>query len=262
MECAFYKYHGTGNDFIIIDDRSLKFDYDEDSIAKICNRRFGVGADGLILLRNSEPCNFRMIYFNSDGKEGTMCGNGGRCVVAFAKFLGIIEEKAHFIAIDGEHQAEVLKSNEYDSTIKLKMQDVSDVDFSNEEFFINTGSPHHVKFVEDIKNVNVFDEGKKIRFGKNYKKIGGTNVNFVQKDNKNLIVRTYERGVEDETLSCGTGVTASALAAALKFNSENYFYIKTLGGDLKVSFKKSGNSFTNIWLEGPAKLVFKGGIIL
>jgi len=252
----FYKYQGTGNDFIMIDNRNLAFPKDKKIIEKLCDRRFGIGADGLILLEDDEKYDFKMVYYNSDGGESTMCGNGGRCLVAFAFFLDLFENKCTFIAIDGEHEAEI-----HNGIVKLKMIDVENINKDGEDSVLNTGSPHYVKYVEDIANFNVFAEGNSIRNSENYRE-KGINVNFIENiSDDELFVRTYERGVEDETFSCGTGVTASALTFLQKSNLTS-IKVKTLGGDLKVYAEKDGNSFREIWLEGPAKRVFKGKIDL
>ena len=255
MEISFYKYQGTGNDFVMIDDRDQKFDdSDLKLVSKLCDRKFGVGADGLILIRNHAGYEFEMIYFNADGSQ-SMCGNGARCAVAFSAFLGIVEEKTSFLAIDGPHEA-ILKGG----LVQLLMGDVSGVDDKGADSFVNTGSPHHVRFVEDVQNYPIFAEGKKVRYDQMYAP-AGTNVNFVQKLGEDeIFVRTYERGVEDETLSCGTGVTAAALAFG-KDLPEGLIKIKTLGGQLSVKFKSSENgAFNEVWLIGPAKQVFAGKI--
>lgn len=252
----FYKYQGTGNDFVMIDNRDLQFPKDKKIIAKLCDRRFGIGADGLILLENDEKYDFKMVYYNSDGGESTMCGNGGRCLVAFAFFLDIFENKCTFIAIDGEHEAEIRNG-----IVKLKMIDVESIQNDGNDSVLNTGSPHYVKHVQDIADFNVFAEGSSIRNSENYRE-KGINVNFVENiSDDEIFVRTYERGVEDETFSCGTGVTASALTFLQK-NNLTSIKVKTLGGDLKVYAEKHGNSFREIWLEGPAKQVFKGKVDL
>lgn len=254
----FYKYQGTGNDFIIIDNRDLKFDRkDNDLVAKMCDRRFGIGGDGLMLLQSKQGFDFEMVYYNSDGRESSMCGNGGRCIVEFSRSLGLIKDKAHFTAIDGVHVAEVKPG-----FVSLKMNDVKSVELNPDFSFLNTGSPHYVSFVNDIRNYNVFEEGKKIRNNNRFK-AEGTNVNFVEKEYNDLFVRTFERGVEGETYSCGTGVTAAALVASIKnvATADNHCSIKTLGGNLNVKFSRhQDNSFTDIWLEGPATFVFKGEI--
>lgn len=250
----FYKYQGTGNDFVMIDNRDLQFLKDKNHIEKLCDRRFGIGGDGLILLENDEKSDFKMVYYNSDGNESTMCGNGGRCIVAFAHFLDIFEEKTQFVAIDGLHDAEIKNG-----IVKLKMIDVETINQDNENFVLDTGSPHFVKFVNDIENFDVYNNGHAIRNSEAYKK-EGINVNFVEKISENeIFVRTYERGVEDETYSCGTGVTAASLVF-LKDKNQKYVNVKVLGGNLKVYAEQKGNSFINVWLEGPAKQVFKGKI--
>lgn len=250
----FYKYQGTGNDFVMVDNRDLQFPKDKNIIEKLCDRRFGIGADGLILLENDPGYDFKMVYYNSDGGESTMCGNGGRCLVAFAFFLDVFEDKCKFIAIDGEHEAEI-----HNGIIKLKMIDVDTISRDGNDAVLNTGSPHYVKYVENLADYDVYTQGHNIRNSENYKE-KGINVNFVEKISDNeIFVRTYERGVEDETYSCGTGVTASALTFLQKDNLTSV-KVKTLGGNLKVYAEKNGGSFCNIWLEGPAKQVFKGKV--
>ncbi|KUF40331.1 diaminopimelate epimerase [Myroides marinus] len=255
----FYKYHGTGNDFVMIDNRTEFFQKDnKELVAFLCHRRFGIGGDGLILLENAEGYDFKMVYYNADGSESTMCGNGGRCLVAFAKQLNIIEDKCRFIAIDGEHLATVAT----DGTVSLKMIDVSGIKIEDKHSFLNTGSPHHVQVVRNIGSYDVFNIGKDIRESELYAP-GGTNVNFVEQEGPNHFrIRTFERGVEDETLSCGTGATAVAISmyAQNKCDS-NSIQIDVEGGSLNVSFETEDNiSFKNVWLSGPAKLVFGGEI--
>lgn len=256
MQLEFYKYQGTGNDFIVIDDRMHQFDItDEDRIRNICNRRMGVGADGLMLLRNHLDADFEMLYFNANGKEGSMCGNGGRCLVDFAHFLGIIEDDCTFIAIDGFHQAKWTEES-----VALKMIDVFEVEVHDSYVYLDTGSPHYVKFVRDLEKYPVFEEGKSIRYNERFKQ-NGTNVNFVEILGSTCMVRTYERGVENETLACGTGVTAVAIAAHIyKKNLDNPLSISVLGGILKVSFEEVNGIYTNVWLTGHAKQVYKGSI--
>ncbi|MBK7183865.1 MAG: diaminopimelate epimerase [Bacteroidetes bacterium] len=258
MQIHFYKYQGTGNDFIIIDNRMNVFNRSNTAlVAKLCDRRFGIGADGLMLLQSKAGYDFEMVYYNSDGNESSMCGNGGRCIVEFARTLGLVKEKAFFIAIDGEHHANVQPG-----FISLKMKDVSSVELNADFAYLNTGSPHYVQFVTNVEMFPVFEEGKKVRYNERFKK-EGTNVNFIEKCENALFVRTYERGVEGETYSCGTGVTAAAIVAAIKgvSTSQNECEIKTLGGNLKVKFNRtSNNSFSDVWLEGPATFVFEGNI--
>lgn len=254
----FFKYQGTGNDFVMIDQREERYLTREDhaTIEHLCDRRFGIGADGLILLQNREGYDFEMIYFNSDGRESSMCGNGGRCIVAFAEKLGVIEDHARFLAIDGEHEAII----RIDGWVELKMTDVLNVETGTDYFYLNTGSPHYIKFVEDVNKVNVFEQGRAIRYSERFK-TEGTNVNFVQPTGTGITVATYERGVEDETLSCGTGVTAAAIAYYLKSNQKNTrIPIQVKGGRLEVRFEPKGEGFYNVWLCGPAQFVFEGEI--
>lgn len=249
----FYKYQGTGNDFIMIDNRNQSFPKnDVELVKKMCDRRFGIGADGLILLENHENLDFQMVYYNSDGNESTMCGNGGRCIVAFAHFLNVFENKVKFNAIDGLHEAEI-----NGNVVKLKMIDVPEIIKIDADYQLNTGSPHFVRYVEDVQNLDVYKNGYEIRNSEPYKK-EGINVNFVSKISDNeVFVRTYERGVEDETYSCGTGVTASCLTFMDEFGGGEVS-VKTLGGNLKVYAEKYEAGFRNIWLEGPAEYVFEG----
>ncbi len=260
MMLTFYKYQGTGNDFVMIDNRDKKLSLDLPAIKKLCDRRFGIGADGLILLENAKVYDFSMVYYNSDGAESSMCGNGGRCITAFAAFLGIMKNNAKFIAIDGEHEAKIFENG----IVSLKMKDVSAIEKSGNDFVLDTGSPHFVRFVDKVSDVDVFHEGRKIRQSERFS-AKGINVNFVELKDGVLNVRTYERGVEDETLSCGTGVTASALAVASAglANGKGESEISVPGGNLKVKYKNQEvNSFTDVWLEGPAAFVFKGEIEL
>lgn len=259
MQLRFYKYQGTGNDFILLDNRKNELQLTRGQVAYLCNRRFGVGADGLMLLELEPGADFKMVYFNSDGNESSMCGNGGRCISAFAKKIGLINDRAKFIAIDGLHEAVI-----HDGFVSLKMNDVKSIEKTDDFYFVNTGSPHYVRFVEGIDDFNVNLEGKKIRNSARFIE-EGTNVNFIEKKEDSVFVRTYERGVENETLSCGTGVTASALVAAVSGSAsgKNYCKISTLGGELRVKFDKVLESnFYNIWLEGPAEFVFEGDVLV
>jgi len=260
MKIEFYKYHGTGNDFILLDNRTNLYDgLTEKQVAFLCNRHFGIGADGLMLLNLKEGFDFEMKYYNSDGAEGSLCGNGGRCLVKFAHTMGIRKSDYHFIAFDGEHEAEI----DMDGSVKLKMNDVSKVETHLNHFVLNTGSPHYVKHIKDVAGMDVRTGGRMIRNSKHFEK-EGINVNFVETlDDDKIFVRTYERGVEDETLSCGTGVTAAALVSAHNDNGFNRVEVKTPGGNLSVEFDKTDDAhFENIWLNGPVKFVFKGEVEL
>ena len=253
----FYKYQGTGNDFIIFDDRSLSFNLTKEEIAQLCHRRFGIGADGLMLLQSADAYDFKMVYYNSDGSLGTMCGNGGRCLVRFASDLGIVTKKTSFIAVDGPHEA-IIDRNK----IALKMQNVPAITSQGADFYTNTGSPHHVILTENIQQTDVFSIGRAIRYSQTYAHQNGCNVNFLEPlDNQSIFVRTYERGVEDETYSCGTGVTAAALVAHEQLNFQSPINIQTKGGALSVSFEgDQTNGYKNIFLIGPALKVFEGEI--
>jgi len=259
MNLTFYKYQGTGNDFVIIDNRQSVLSKNNTKLfAKLCDRKFGIGADGLMLLElpDNQEDDFKMVYFNADGNESSMCGNGGRCLVAFAAFLGVIEDRATFTAIDGKHKAEIK-----DGLVYLQMQNVSDIEKYDSHLFLDTGSPHHVTMVENLRDYDVTTAGRQIRNGAPYFETG-SNVNFVEKVEEDMFsVRTYERGVEDETLSCGTGVTAVALSMhSTKKTSKKEIRIKTPGGELKVNFKETNSGYEDIFLIGPAEQVFKGEI--
>ncbi|MEO6219029.1 MAG: diaminopimelate epimerase [Ginsengibacter sp.] len=258
MKIEFYKYQGTGNDFIMLDNRQgIYSDITPKQVNLLCNRRFGIGADGLILLNDKAGFDFEMKYFNSDGKESSMCGNGGRCILKFAATLGIRKSNYRFTATDGLHEAEI----DLNGDIRLKMQNVKGVEDYSNHYVLNTGSPHYVKNAVDIMKVDVVAEGRAIRYSKEFA-ADGINVNFVETlDEDKIYVRTYERGVEDETLSCGTGVTASALISAHNDNGFNRVEVRTSGGRLSVEFEKlSDKEFINIWLCGPAEMVYKGEI--
>lgn len=260
----FYKYQGTGNDFILIDNRQPVFDRENFSlIKKLCDRRFGIGADGLLLLSSSSHYNFDMTYYNADGNLGSMCGNGGRCITAFAKKLGLINTDAVFSAFDGVHESRILKMENDSGIVSLKMNDVNSVERNDDFIFLDTGSPHYITYRKNIDTLDIIEEGRKIRYNDRFK-LNGVNVNFVERNGDSLYVRTYERGVEDETLSCGTGVTASALATKIKGMAEgkNSIAIRTKGGDLMVKFTFDGNKFTHVWLEGPVSLVYEGTVVV
>jgi len=256
MNITFYKYQGTGNDFVLVDNRTNVFDRERrDIVAQICHRRFGIGADGFILLQNKEGYDFEMVYYNADGNESTMCGNGGRCIVQFAYDLGVISATTRFLAVDGPHDAQVK-----DGLVHLHMIDVNAVNkLDTDTFFLNTGSPHYVKKVAEIEQYPIVENGKAVRYSDAFKP-GGTNANFMELQENTLFVRTYERGVEDETYSCGTGVTAAAIAASI-LGASVPVSVKTLGGNLSVSFTKSGEQhYSDVYLIGPANRVFAGQI--
>lgn len=258
MAISFYKYQGTGNDFVMVDNRKLNFPAEDEELVKhLCDRRKGVGADGLILLQDHPDYDFEMVYYNADGRVGSMCGNGARCTVRFARQLGVIEDVACFLAADGEHQASVERD-----LIQLKMNDVKSIEQIGLDYYLNTGSPHYVRFVDDAEQLDVFEEGRAVRYNERFSEVG-TNVNFVQRLSENeIFVRTYERGVEDETLSCGTGVTACVLVAKLN-GMQSPIKVKVLGGELEVAFEQQEEGgFKQIYLIGPAKLVFTGTISL
>lgn len=256
MELEFYKYQGTGNDFIMIDSRDQSFnEADLSLISRLCDRRFGIGADGLILLKQKKGYHFEMVYYNADGSQ-SMCGNGARCSVAFARFLGLLRDQCRFYTIDGAHEAQY-----YQGEVQLGMIPVQKISKVGLDFFVNTGSPHHVRFVDDVDSYPILEEGPLVGYGDRYAE--GSNVNFVSTiSDGEIFVRTYERGVENETLSCGTGVTACALVAG-SLTGKDRISIKTLGGSLTVSFTaKSDGSFHDILLIGPAEQVFYGNIDL
>jgi len=254
----FFKYQGTGNDFIILDNRNWSYtSLTQERIQLLCDRRFGIGADGLMLLNPHTGYDFEMKYYNSDGRESTMCGNGGRCLVKFAYDQGIHKNEYSFIAVDGPHLAEI----DDKGIVSLKMKDVPRIDEYHGDFILDTGSPHYVKMVSEVMDIDVYHKGMDIRYSSEFAK-EGINVNFVeQRRPDEIIVRTYERGVEDETLSCGTGVTASALASYHNEVGYNYVKVITKGGKLTVRFDRTGsNSYENVWLCGPAVKVYEGSI--
>lgn len=256
---VFYKYQGTGNDFVIIDNRSNIFNKkDFKKIARLCDRRFGVGADGLMLLEQSDQYDFTMVYYNSDGHKSSMCGNGGRCLVKFAQFLGIIKEQAVFEAIDGVHHAKLFDNQD----VSLQMVDVEGLQVFDGHVFTNTGSPHHVQLTDRVDHIDVAVQGKHLRnhlYGEN-----GANINFVEPQGGCVFkVRTYERGVEAETLSCGTGAAAVALAMHHTMQTQDHeVQLLTRGGKLKVAYQPTPQGYKNIWLTGAAVQVFKGEIDL
>lgn len=257
MQLLFYKYQGTGNDFILADNRDHKYaSLTADQIRRLCDRRFGIGADGLMLLNEKTGYDFEMKYYNADGREGSMCGNGGRCIVKFAWHLGLHRDLYKFIAFDGEHEAEI----DIDGIVSLKMKDVEKIQKIHGDFVLNTGSPHYIKLVDNVMDMDVYKKGHDIRYSKDYEQ-EGINVNFVEQSESvdKIIVRTYERGVEDETFSCGTGVTAAAVVCYHNENGFNDVEVKTLGGTLTVEYDRlDDEKFVNIWLCGPAEKVFEG----
>lgn len=258
MNIKFSKYQGAGNDFVLIDHRSSELkNIDNKLVAQLCDRRFGIGADGLMFLKSHSDYDFEMIYYNADGNVGSMCGNGGRCIVAFAKHLSIIDNETNFLAVDGPHYAKITAEGNW---VELQMIDVEVIKKDEEAFVLNTGSPHYVKEVTDLASLDVFNVGKAIRNNETYK-TNGINVNFVENKGDHLFVRTFERGVEDETYACGTGVTAVAMAMA---QQKQPGYIETpvevLGGKLQINFDYDGAKFTNVFLCGPAEKVFEGSL--
>jgi len=252
MQLRFTKYQATANDFVLVDNRRKEYQFTPEQIKLICDRRLGVGADGLILIEDDPTEEFKMIYFNPDGTQ-SLCGNGCRSAVDFAAHLGVIKSQCTFTAFDGAHKATILQ----DGQIRLQMNNVDSIQAHESDFFLDTGSPHFCRFVNDVNDYPVFEEGRKIRYDKRFP--NGTNVNFIEKkEDKTLFVRTYERGVEEETYSCGTGVTASALAASAHgFTSPVKIHAK--GGSLTIEFKKtSSGGYSDIYLTGPVKMVFTG----
>ena len=259
MKLKFYKYQGAGNDFVIVDNREGNINHQKPSlIADICDRRFGVGGDGMMFLQSKEGYDFEMVYYNSDGRPSSMCGNGGRCMVAFAHDIGVIGNETNFLAVDGPHYAKISESGDW---VSLQMIDVDIIKKDGKDYVLNTGSPHYVRFTEGLEHTNMFEEGRKIRYNDIYK-AEGINVNFVEDKGDYLFVRTYERGVEDETYACGTGVTAVALAMAKHQHKTGDIStpIKVLGGSLNIKFNYDGEKYTHVFLEGPAKKVFEGEI--
>lgn len=274
----FWKYQGAGNDFIMVDQRNDRSVFRENRllIEKLCDRRFGIGADGLILLEQHPEYDFEMIYFNSDGRESSMCGNGGRCIAAFAGHLGLADDYCRFLAIDGEHEAWINPSGAHGAStkttkslswIELKMSDVKTVEQKENVFILNTGSPHYVRFIDAVEGLDMVEEGRRVRYSERFKS-EGINVNFAAvRQDGSLDIRTYERGVEDETLACGTGVTAAALAYSMyaaKMEKSGEVAVHAMGGDLSVRYKAKSapGSFSEIWLCGPAQRVFQGEVSL
>ena len=259
MKIHFYKYQGAGNDFILIDNRAYNVNHHNPKlISGLCDRRFGIGADGIMFLQEREGYDFEMVYYNADGQPSSMCGNGGRCIVAFAKHLGVIFDETNFLAVDGTHYAKISASGDW---VSLQMIDVEQVSKDEDAYVLNTGSPHYVKLVDGLEEKDVYTDGYAIRNNETYHK-EGININFVEPTGEGYFVRTFERGVEDETYACGTGVTAVALAMA-KHNGQSGHIItpiKVLGGNLNIRFDYDDDKFSEIFLEGPAVKVFEGEV--
>jgi diaminopimelate epimerase len=256
MELRFYKYQGTGNDFVILDNREGQYEgLTRKQVAFLCDRRFGIGADGLMLLSTEPGYDFKMVYFNSDGGESTMCGNGGRCLTRFAYDIGLVKTTYSFLAIDGAHEASI----DEQGNVALKMNDVTGVRYEHGHYVLNTGSPHFVQPVDEVMDLDVYHQGREIRYSLPFQ-AEGINVNFLEQTEHRdrIIVRTYERGVEAETLSCGTGVTACAIVSAHNDNGFNRVEVETRGGHLAVEFEKKEDRYTDVWLIGPAVKVFEG----
>ena len=255
MKMKFEKYQGAGNDFIIIDNTDKSITLLPEQIQALCDRHFGIGADGLIELTSSHEADFAMKFYNSDGKTANMCGNGGRCIAKYAFDHNIAGKNMKFVADDGIHEACIID----DMNVRIKMIDVKGIATFDDGMWTNTGVPHFVKFVDDIDKVDIDSEGRKLADDKRFAP-DRTNVNFI--DNKNgFRIRTYERGVEGETLACGTGNVATALCINAKYEKLSPISIKAKGGQLKVFFEKNNDGYKNIWLEGPALKVFDGETI-
>ncbi len=257
MKIEFTKYQGAGNDFILIDNQTLSFPTKGRTslIQAMCSRKFGIGSDGLILIQKHHTADFYMEFYNPDGSQ-SFCGNGSRCAVIFAKELGLSKDNGHFLSRNGKSDYRILDSK----TVKLKMFDVKNIETGNDYYFMDTGSPHYILFSEAVSQIDIVPEAHKIRYNNRFKEVG-TNVNYVEQIANGIKVRTYERGVEAETLACGTGVTACAIAQYLHSKQAQQSFemnIKTKGGDLSVSFRNNDKKFTDIYLTGPATFVFKG----
>ncbi|CAH1000172.1 Diaminopimelate epimerase [Neolewinella maritima] len=264
MILDFHKYHGAGNDFILLDDRQsdLVTTLTQPQIAHLCHRHFGIGADGLMLLRHApSPYDFEMVYYNSDGRPSSMCGNGGRCIVRFAADLGIARSRYHFLAVDGAHDAYLTP----EGNVSLGMNKVDEVRRIGEDWVLDTGSPHYLQFVESVDAVDTVEQGRKIRYSPTFAE-AGINVNFVQQTADGLRILTYERGVENETLACGTGVTAAAIGSILRQpNTQDGPFripVEARGGQLYVNGKRQGDTFSHLQLIGPAVAVYTGTIRL
>lgn len=262
MNIKFSKYQGAGNDFILIDNRNKSFEWSEHSIRLLANRKFGIGSDGVMLLEKDDECDFYMRFFNPDATQEGMCGNGSRCIALFARHLGINSDFLTFRTIDGIHHIQFVEYNQNRAILKVKLIDINHIESTNEYLFMNTGVNHHLQFVDNVDKVDIIAQGSKIRYSKQYESIGGTNANFIEiLQNGGIKLRTYERGVEDETLACGTGATASAIAYAIKESKPSPVTVHAKGGVLKIYFTIiDNNSVQDVYLEGEAKFVFKGEI--
>lgn len=263
MKLNFHKYQGAGNDFVIIDARGTQPLFSREVVSKLCHRRFGIGADGFMTLENDATEQFYMRYWNADGGESTMCGNGGRCIALFAHHLGIQGKTLSFNSSDGVHKAEILQANDHHGEIRLGMIDVPKVELYDNFSFLFTGSPHYVEFVDNVNEVDVDNRGRQIRNRELFASGGGTNVNFVEVISEGHIrIRTFERGVEAETLACGTGATAAAIATTTLLQMEiTDFRVDVQGGSLRVTFDKTPTGgYHNVQLSGPATRVFEGTI--
>lgn len=260
MKIPFFKFHGALNDFVLLDGRTQDYStLGTETVAQICDRHAGIGGDGLIILeiRNNKPY---MKYFNSDGKEGTMCGNGGRCFTAFCHMLGICDNELLFDAIDGPHRSLIIaRHSEQQYTVKLEMKNVDGFTSMGNDSVVDTGSPHYVRLYENLVDMDVVMEGKRVRNSPDFKE-KGINVNFISKSPDGILIRTYERGVENETKACGTGSVAAAIIAYEKglVKSTENIRVHTLGGELIVDFIKDGTAYHHINLTGSAAFVFEG----
>lgn len=254
----FYKYHGTGNDFVIFDGRTIDVHalMTQEVIEGICHRRFGIGADGLMILENHPKADFNMVYYNADGRPSSMCGNGGRCLVAFAKKMGVIEDQCTFMATDGLHEATIK-----DNWIELKMIDVHQLEYDGESCILDTGSPHYIKACSNLDDLDIVPTAHAIRYNDRFSN-EGININFLQETDKGIRIRTYERGVEDETLACGTGATAAAIAYVDRYDlkGQQEVDIQVEGGQLSVKVNRVGDGYEDVWLCGPAAFVFEGEV--
>ena len=259
MKISFNKFNGAGNDFIIIDNRDNDIKVNSSLVSLLCNRNFGVGADGVIVIKNCKKSDFEILHFTPDGEIGSLCGNGSRCAVSFAHKNKIIENKTTFKAFDGFHNAEILNNN----LIKMEMNIISDIIENEYGIWVDTGSPHLVIRSDDTESLNVYNSAREIRYN-DYYRDEGVNVNFVEKiDDEKFKIRTYERGVEDETLACGTGSTASAICMNyLNITNKNKITMECKGGNLFVEFNSEEKEYSKIYITGPANFVFEGTIDL